>query len=65
VHQHPKTRVAHTNHVPAIFLVLVSSPPPLGWFCWYLLDDIAVLSIVGILVGITVQAIFFLGYFSK
>jgi hypothetical protein len=29
------------------------------------LVGIAVLSMVGILVGITVQAIFYLGYFSK
>jgi hypothetical protein len=53
----------HTNDIQANFLVLVSYPPPLGWYCSYLLVGIAVLSMVGILVGITVQAIFYLGYF--
>ena len=37
----------------------------IGIIRWYLLVGIAVLSMVGILVGITVQAIFYLGYFLK
>ena len=52
-----RTRVAYqsyTSHFSGIGII----PPPLGWYHWYLLVGIAVLSMVGILVGITVQAIF-------
>ena len=50
---------SYTSHFSGIGII----PPPLGWYRWYLLVGIAVLSMVGILVGITVQAIFYLGYF--
>jgi hypothetical protein len=52
---------SYTSHFSGIGII----PPPLGWYRWYLLVGIAVLSMVGILVGITVQAIFYLGYFLK
>jgi hypothetical protein len=45
---------SYTSHFSGIGII----PPPLGWYHWYLLVGIAVLSMVGILVGITVQAIF-------
>ena len=46
-------RVAYqvdTNHFPGIGII----PPLLGWYCWYSSVGIAVLSMVGISVGITV-----------
>ena len=52
---------SYTSHFSGIGII----PPPLGLYRWYLLVGIAVLSMVGILVGITVQAIFYLGYFVR
>jgi len=49
------TRVAYqvdTNHFSGIGII----PPPLGWYCRYSSVGIAVLSMVGISVGITVFA---------